>query len=106
MVEILLDIVSWACFIIGGFLCITSGVSLFRFPDVYTRLHGSGCIDSLGSGLILLGLTLQASHWIDIGKLMLIYGLILLTSPIAAHTISRTARAQGIPTNTPSPIED
>ncbi len=43
-------------FILGGlFFFFTGTVGLLRFPDVYTRMHGTGKSDTLGAQLMLIG---------------------------------------------------
>ena len=55
-----LDILSWAALVVGGFLIVTGGIGLVRFPDLYTRMHAVSVTDTGGAGLVLLGLMLQA----------------------------------------------
>jgi hypothetical protein len=44
----------------GGFFCVVGGIGLLRMPDFYTRMHAASVTETLGAGLILLGLMLQA----------------------------------------------
>lgn len=46
---------------LGGFACVTGAVGLVRFPDLYTRMHASGVTDTLGAGLVVLGLLVWAA---------------------------------------------
>ncbi|MCB9664062.1 MAG: monovalent cation/H(+) antiporter subunit G [Alphaproteobacteria bacterium] len=46
---------------LGGLACITGAVGLLRFPDVYSRMHASGVTDTLGAGLVVLGLLVWAA---------------------------------------------
>ena len=78
----------------GFFLAGTVG--LLRFPDVYTRLHGLTKADNVGLGLVVAGLVLQAESWPAIGKLLLIWLLVLLASASVAHLVARTALRKGI----------
>ena len=78
----------------GFFLAGTVG--LLRFPDVYTRLHGLTKADNVGLGLVVAGLVLQAESWAAIGKLLLIWLLVLLASASVAHLVARTALRKGI----------
>ncbi|MEW5920080.1 MAG: monovalent cation/H(+) antiporter subunit G [Bacillota bacterium] len=84
-------------FILAGVFFFTVGVvGLLRFPDVYTRLHATTKCDTLGAGLILVGLALQGSPSVVV-KLVLIIILLWITNPTAAHVISRAALNSGIP---------
>lgn len=80
----------------GGFFFLAGTIGLLRFPDVYTRLHALTKADSLGLGLIMLGLSLQAESWTMVAKLILIWLLILLASSSVAHLVARTAQQKGI----------
>ena len=56
-----LQIVSGACILAGGFFLITGGIGLHRLPDFYSRTHAGGLTDTLGAGLTLLGLIFRAA---------------------------------------------
>lgn len=86
-----------AFLIFAGVFFFAVGVAgLLRFPDIYTRLHATTKCDTLGAGLILLGLALQGSPVVAV-KLVLIIILLWITNPTAAHVISRAALNSGIP---------
>ena len=55
----LIGLLSWLCFLFGGFLCITGGLGLLRFPDFFSRVHAAGVTETLAAPLLLLGLMLQ-----------------------------------------------
>jgi len=78
----------------GFFLAGTVG--LLRFPDVYTRLHAITKADNVGLGLVVAGLLLQAESWAAMGKILLIWLLVLLASASVAHVVARTALRKGI----------
>ena len=60
-------------FFIGSLLAFALGVlGLFRFPDPYTRMHGIGIGDTLGVGLMGIGLLLISPNWILRLKLVII----------------------------------
>ena len=80
---IFIDILSWASIIIGGVFCIIGMIGLMRLPDLFTRLHGSSVTDTLGAGFLIFGMALQSGLSLTTAKLIIIFGLILLTSPVA-----------------------
>lgn len=83
--------------IFGGIFFFAVGViGLLRLPDVYTRLHATTKCDTLGAGLILLGLCLQGNIYMAV-KLILIIILLWIANPTAAHVIARAAYLSGIP---------
>ncbi|MEM7224637.1 MAG: monovalent cation/H(+) antiporter subunit G [Pseudomonadota bacterium] len=93
--EILLDILSWPCIIVGSVLMIIGGVGLVRLPDLFTRMHAAGIIDTLAMALIMLGLMFQVftleNSLLNFVKLVFILLFILLTSPTATHAVAKAA---------------
>ena len=78
---IVLEIISGLMLLSGAFFVVAGGIGVFRLPDFYTRLHGAGVTDTLGAGLILLGLTLQAGFSLATVKLLMILVFMLIASP-------------------------
>ncbi len=90
-----IDGLSWICLVAGGAFCIVGAVGLLRMPDFYTRMHAASVIETLGVGLILLGLVLQAGVSLVAVKLLIIGLLIFFASPTATHALARAAMARG-----------
>ena len=91
-----LDLASWVCLVAGGAFCVISALGLLRMPDFYTRVHAASVTDTLGVGLVLLGLLLQAGFTLVAAKLLMIALLILFTSPTASHALARAAFVRGV----------
>ncbi len=91
-----LDLATWACLAGGGFFCVVSGVGLIRMPDFYTRMHAASLIETLGAGLILLGLLLQAGFTLIGAKLVMIGLLIFFAGPTATHALAKAALVRGL----------
>ena len=85
------DIASWACILVGGAVALIGGLGLLRLPDVFARMHGAGMIDTLGLGLILVGLMFQAGFTLVTVKLVLILWFLLFTGPVASHALAKAA---------------
>ena len=94
--EALIHIASWACLLLGSAFCIIGGIGLIRLPDFYSRIHGGGITDTLGAGLVLIGLVLQAGWSLVTVKLLIIMLCLLLTSPVSSNAIARAARRSGL----------
>lgn len=92
----IVDIISWACLLLGGFLCVSGSVGIFRFPDFFTRMHAASVTDSLGSGLIILGLIFQSDEWLVVSKLVFIILFIFITSPTSSHALAKAALHAGL----------
>jgi multicomponent Na+:H+ antiporter subunit G len=90
-----IDGLSWICLVAGGAFCTVGAVGLLRMPDIYTRMHAASVIETLGVGLILLGLVLQAGVTLVAVKLLIIGLLIFFASPTATHALARAAMARG-----------
>ncbi len=93
---LLLDLLSWALLLAGGFFCVVGAVGLVRMPDFYTRMHAASVVETLGAGLVLLGLLLQAGFTLVAVKLLMLGLLIFFASPTATHALARAALLRGL----------
>jgi len=94
-VSAFLDIASWVALVAGSIFCIIGGIGLIRLPDFYSRLHGGGIIDTMGAGLVLLGLTLQAGFTLIAVKLIMLFAFSLIAGPTAVHALAKAAYRSG-----------
>ncbi len=92
----LIDVLAAACLIGGGFFCLVGGIGLLRMPDFYTRMHAASVTETLGIGLILIGLMLEAGFTLITVKLIMIGALVFLASPTASHALARAALLRGL----------
>lgn len=96
MMQLVLDGASWVLLVSGALFAVIGGIGLLRLPDLYTRMHGAGITDTLGAGLILLGLALQAGFSLLALKLVGVLFFLLITSPTSTHALAKSARSHGI----------
>ena len=87
----LLDALSWLAIVGGIFFIVVGSIGLIRMPDIYTRLHAAGMTDTMGAGLLLIGLSFQAGLTLITVRLMMIWAFLLFTSPIGTHALARAA---------------
>ena len=66
-------------------------IGILRFRDVYSRLQASGVSDNAGLGLVLIGLVVRGGWERHDAALLLLLFLLLITNPIATHSIARSA---------------
>jgi multicomponent Na+:H+ antiporter subunit G len=92
----ILDVISAGLLLLGGGFFLAGTVGLLRFPDVYPRLHALTKADNLGLGLVVAGLAVQSDSWAAVGKLTLIWLLVLVASGFACHLVARAALRRGI----------
>ena len=90
------DTLSWICFAAGGAFCVIGAIGLVRMPDFYTRVHAASVTDTVGAGLLLLGMTLQAGFSLIAVKLLMIGLLLLFANPTATHALVKAALARGL----------
>ena len=93
---LLADLLSWICLLAGGALALIGGLGLLRLPDVFARMHGAGMVDTLGLGLILVGLMFQAGFTLITVKLILIFGFVLYTGPTTTHALAQACLNGGV----------
>ena len=93
---IAVDVVSWICLVIGSLFCLIGGIGMLRMPDFYTRGHAAGVTDTLGAGLILLGLMFQAGIDLVAVKLAMVLFFLFVTSPTSTHALFKSAYAGGL----------
>ena len=91
-----LNVISWLSLAIGGIFCVIGAIGLLRMPDFFTRMHAASVIETLGAGLILFGLIIQAGWTLIAVKLVMMFLLIFFASPTASHALARAALAKGM----------
>ncbi|MBO8153326.1 monovalent cation/H(+) antiporter subunit G [Thermovirga sp.] len=92
--------------IVGTLFNFLGTVALYRFPDVYTRLHGTTKCTTFGSiftsaAVVLFALQKLASSGEGRFGTLAVHAVIavaalLITNPTGAHAIARAAHRSGI----------
>jgi len=90
-VDLILDVVSGVLIGAGVIASFIGAIGIIRLPDVYSRMHAAGIIDTFGVGAIMLGLMLQAGFTLVTIKLLLIVGFVFFTGPTTTHALARAA---------------
>lgn len=80
-----------ALVLLSGFLSMAAGIGIIRFPDVLTRLHAATKPQVLGLAAILVAIVLQVPTWGVLTTVVLIMTFQLLTQPMTAHMLGRSA---------------
>ena len=94
--DLVLDITSGICFFIGSLSIIIGACGLIKLPDVFSRIHAAGMIDTGGTAFFLLGMILQAGWSLITFKLILIGIFIFFTSPVTSHVTANLARQKNL----------
>lgn len=95
----IIEIVSFTSIGLGCALGLIGGIGLLRLPDTYARLHAVGVTDTLCTFLILFGLALQATSYIVVAKLILIFMFLAFTSPASSYALANNAWRWGLRNN-------
>ena len=103
-----MEIASFTLLGIGSLFLLVGGIGLLRLPDFYARTHAAGVIDTLGVGLILLGLMLHDDFGLNTFKLVLIGFFLFFTGPTSTYAVTHAAWVAGQKpwTKSPSPSND
>ena len=80
----------------GAAFMLAGSIGILRFPDVYCRAHAATKVDTLGIMLFILGLALFEGFNLVSIKMLLVAAFVALTSPVAAHALSRRAMLHGV----------
>ena len=96
MIGVVADLVSWILILGGSVFAIIGGVGMIRLPDVYARMHGASLTDTLGAGLIVAGLAVQAGFTLVTVKLILIMIFLIFTSPTSTYALANAAFTRGL----------
>ncbi len=95
MVWVLL--ITFALMIVGVAFCLLAAVGVVRMPDPYMRVQATSKSTTLGATCVLLS---AAVYFGDGGltmRILLIIVFVAMTTPVAAHVISRAAYLTGVP---------
>lgn len=91
MTEIVIMILSG----IGAIFILLAAIGLVRMPDVYLRISVTTKAATLGVGLILVAAGVYFADSSVVSRVVAIICFLLLTAPVAAHMLGRTAYFTG-----------
>ncbi|MDA1194157.1 MAG: monovalent cation/H(+) antiporter subunit G [Planctomycetota bacterium] len=91
-----IEIISTALIALGALVMLVGAAGVLRLPDFYVRLHAAGKGDTLGQGLVLLGLALPVGFGLISLKLALIILFVFIFNPTATHALARAAWVTGL----------
>lgn len=97
MITLIQDIFSYLSIAIGVVFLLIAGIGIIRLPDFYIRMSAITKAGTMGVGFIVLGISIHFNDLTIAGKSFVIISFMLLTSPVAAHIISRAAYRQSVP---------
>lgn len=74
---------------IGAFVIISSILGVFRFKFALNRIHSAAMTDTLGFGLIIIGLMISSDSIFTVFKLLALLVFMWLTNPVSSHMLAR-----------------
>ncbi len=83
---------SWPVLCAGVFFFVAGSVGIVRFGDAYSRLHALTKADTLGLGLVVLGLGLQRGDLRLAILMLLIWLLVMASGATACQLLARYER--------------
>ena len=89
--DTLIQVSSALFLLVGSFLCISGGVGILRFPDLFTRMHAVGVTETLATTMILIGLIIHNPDFMVDIKLIIILLMSFFISPTASHALASAA---------------
>ena len=91
-------LINWifiALMFIGLFFILTASLGIWRFPDVYTRLHAASKGTTFGFGFIILGAAFLSGDPLNIAKAFLAISFLFLEASVSAHMMANIALKKG-----------
>jgi multicomponent Na+:H+ antiporter subunit G len=87
--NLVINTVAIILMLLGSFFLLIGTLGLIRLPNVFSRMHATTNSDTLGLGLVLLGLIVTQGFVLASLKIILIVVFLWLANPTAAHFIAR-----------------
>jgi multicomponent Na+:H+ antiporter subunit G len=95
-VTLIVELASWALILLGSFFTVVGALGLVRMPEIFTRMHAASVIDTLGVGLLIFGMMLQAGFGLVTLKLLFLLALFFFTAPVVTHALAQACTHEGI----------
>jgi multicomponent Na+:H+ antiporter subunit G len=90
------EILTGVFLLFGGILTLIAAVGVLRLPDVYTRMHAAAKVGTVGVSSVAIGVMIHFGTLTVTSRGLLVIAFFLLTAPVAAHMIARSAYRSGV----------
>ncbi|MCA9859446.1 MAG: monovalent cation/H(+) antiporter subunit G [Thermomicrobiales bacterium] len=92
--------------VVLGIIIMTLGViGIVRMPDVYTKMHAASKAVFLGTISFTMA-SIVTNEWEIIARVILISGILMVTTPIASQVIARAAAIEHELMRTPGAVDE
>ena len=99
--EMLLSWLSGISLLLGTAALIVGALGLVRLPNLFSRIHAVGMMDTAGVAFITLGMLIHEGFSLISVKLAVVGVFLFFTSPIATHAVAQVAHRSGFSPLTP-----
>lgn len=93
--SMLADFIAAILLIVGSSFALIAALGLWRFPDIYCRMHAASKAGTLGSGVMLIAIAFHAGDLGTSTRAVAGFVFFLLTAPVSAHLLAKAAYAVG-----------
>ncbi|MFC6616598.1 monovalent cation/H(+) antiporter subunit G [Deinococcus radiophilus] len=83
--------------LIGSIFVLAAAIGVLRFPDLYSRLHASSKLVTLGSAGIYLGVAVDFAEPSAFTRLLAVLLFQFITTPLSAYLIAQASYLRGLP---------
>jgi multicomponent Na+:H+ antiporter subunit G len=90
-----MDALATALILAGAAFVLLAALGLWRFDDLYSRIHAATKAITLGVLLVVAAAALRMETTADVLKLALAALLQLISAPVAGHMLGRAAHNAG-----------
>ena len=90
MIDLVRDILIVFFVASGVFFYLVGAIGLIRMPDVFCRMHATTKADTLGAGLVYIGLMIHFGFSFASLNVFVVLVFVWLTMPTAAHAVARS----------------
>ncbi len=91
------EILAAVLMLLGSALALIASIGVIRMPDMFSRMQASSKAGTLGVALVAAGAAVFFHAVPVTSRALLIIVFFLLTAPVAAHIIARSAYLMRVP---------
>ena len=100
--EMLLSWLSGGALLLGTAALLVGALGLVRLPNLFSRIHAVGMMDTAGVAFITLGMLIHEGFSLVSVKLSVVGVFLFFTSPIATHAVAQVAHRSGFSSVSPA----
>lgn len=87
----IIEIIAYSVIATGCFIMFSAGLGLYRFPDIFMRLHANSKVNTGGAITIFSGLMILNGINMVTLKIFFIVIFLLILNPVISHALAQSA---------------